>query len=308
MSEPSALDRLRALQAREAAQAAGPVPTRPRAGGWLGGIALAALLGLQLVGKLKFLALFAKLGKFATTAWTMVLMVWAYSLFYGWPFAAGLVLLVLVHELGHGAAAWRVGLRVGAPVFIPFVGAFIALKERPRSTLEDAVIGAGGPLFGTAGALGCIGLSALLPDAGLLLAIGYFGLILNLFNLLPVWGLDGDRMLAPVSARAGIAGVGFLGAAAIAMALHTGHLNPIGLIVVLVAGWQVGRRILRARQALPASALDRMERLLAAARRVPDDGVTPGQRAAAAAVYFGLATGLVILTAHLHDALPDVAF
>jgi Zn-dependent protease len=72
----------------------------------------------------------------------MALSAWAYAFYYGWPFAAGLVLLILIHEIGHGMAAARVGVRVGAPMFVPFVGAFIALRDRPRSTSDEAVIAA----------------------------------------------------------------------------------------------------------------------------------------------------------------------
>ena len=307
MREPSALERLRALEERERrpAQHAATAP-RSRVGGIAGAVGVAALLLLKFAGKLKLVGLVAKLGKFATTGWSMALMAWAYSYFYGWPFAAGLVLLILVHEIGHGIAAARLGLQVGVPVFIPFFGAFIALKEQPRSTFDDAVIGAGGPFFGTAGALACLALFLVVPGAEVLLAVAYFALVINLFNLMPVWNLDGARMLSPVPPHLGAAALGLLAVVFAWMIVVTGHANPIGLLVVLVATWQVGARFVRARRAGPSSTLGRMEAILEASRQVPDDGVTPRQRAIAAGTWLGIALVLVVTAALLHERLPQV--
>ena len=52
-------------------------------------------------------------------------MIWVYMQLWGWQFAVGFVLLLLVHETGHLLVAKKFGLKVGAPVFIPFMGAFI---------------------------------------------------------------------------------------------------------------------------------------------------------------------------------------
>lgn len=64
-----------------------------------------------------------KLGKIFTTGGTMLLSVVAYAFVFGWRYAAGFVLLILCHELGHYLAARQRGLDVGAPTFISFVGA-----------------------------------------------------------------------------------------------------------------------------------------------------------------------------------------
>lgn len=76
------------------------------------------LLGLLAAGKL---------GKVALTGGTMLVSVFAYALLFGWRYAVGFVLLIFVHEMGHFIVARQLGLPVGAPVFIPFVGAWIAL-------------------------------------------------------------------------------------------------------------------------------------------------------------------------------------
>jgi hypothetical protein len=106
------------------------------------------------------------------------------------------VLLLLIHELGHAAAARSAGLRVGAPVLIPFVGAYVSLSGRRRSAGADAFIAAGGPAAGAAGSLIALGIAALLGPgraAESLRALAGLGALLNLLNLFPVPGLDGGR-------------------------------------------------------------------------------------------------------------------
>ena len=70
----------------------------------------------------------------------------------GWPFALGFVLLILVHEIGHGVEIKRAGLQAGYPLFIPFFGALISLRGQPRSPVEEARIAFAGPLWGGAAA------------------------------------------------------------------------------------------------------------------------------------------------------------
>ncbi|HEX7839358.1 MAG TPA: site-2 protease family protein, partial [Kofleriaceae bacterium] len=201
---PSALDRLQAID-RLPPSAGPPSPAKKR--GVIASVLVAIALVLAklkgavfvLLTKGKLLLGLLQLGKVGATAWTMVLVAAIYSRYYGAGFAIGLVVLTLIHELGHGAAARRMGLPVGAPVFIPFFGAMIALRTRPRSAWEDFVIGAGGPIAGSAG--GALCLIGSFAGAGLLFAVGYFALVMNLFNLMNVWQLDGARMCAPVRRR-----------------------------------------------------------------------------------------------------------
>src|SRR2546426_3940883 len=106
-----------------------------------------ANLKFVLLPLLKFLPILLKSGG------TMLLMIWVYTQIWGWQFALGFVLLLLVHESGHLLVAKKFGLKVGAPVFIPFMGAFIALKEAPRNAWMEACVGIGGPSLGIFGAL-----------------------------------------------------------------------------------------------------------------------------------------------------------
>src|SRR6478672_11156661 len=98
------------------------------------------------------LAKAAKLGKLFLTSGTMLLSVFAYSWVFGWPYAVGFVALILVHEMGHFVAARKRGLDVGAPTFIPFVGAWIQLKEMPHDAETEAYIGISGPIAGSVAA------------------------------------------------------------------------------------------------------------------------------------------------------------
>jgi Zn-dependent protease len=153
------------------------------------------------MGKL-LVALFAagKLGKLLTTGGTMLLSMLAYSLVYGWRYAVGFVLLIFFHEMGHYLAARQRGLNVGVPTFIPFVGAWIQLKEMPHDVETEAYVGFAGPLAGTIAALACYWL-ARETGSGLLLALSYSGFMLNLFNLIPISPLDGGRITAIISPK-----------------------------------------------------------------------------------------------------------
>ena len=151
-----------------------------------------AKLKFVLLPLLKFLPLLLKSGG------TMLLMIWVYTQIWGWQFALGFVLLLLVHETGHLLVAKKFGLKVGAPVFIPFMGAFIALKEAPRNAWMEACVGIGGPMLGSLGALVCNFLGEVFA-APLFIALAWFGYFLNLFNLTPVGMLDGGRIVTALS-------------------------------------------------------------------------------------------------------------
>lgn len=179
------------------------------------------LLGLKYLAGLKFLLPMLKTGG------TMILSVWAYAMLWGWRFAAGFVMLILVHECGHLVAARWCGLKVGAPVFIPFMGALIALKEAPRNAWIEAVVGIGGPILGSLGALACEGIF-LMTGNPLYRALAYTGFMLNLFNLTPVGFLDGGRIVAALSPWIWL--LGFL----ILAGLTWLHFNLLLLIILVL--------------------------------------------------------------------------
>jgi Zn-dependent protease len=152
-----------------------------------------------------------KAGKILGAVGSMAVSVVAYSLVFGWRYAAGFVALIFVHEMGHYLAARQKGLAVGLPTFIPFVGAWIALKDTPMDAEVEAYIGIAGPAAGTAGALVCYFLAREYHD-GLLLALSYAGFFLNLFNLIPLSPFDGGRIVAILSPRLWFFGVPILAA------------------------------------------------------------------------------------------------
>ena len=151
------------------------------------------------MGKLLILLFSAgKLGKMLTTGGTMIISIVAYSWIFGWPYAVGFVLLIFCHEMGHYLAAKQRGLNVGAPTFIPFVGAWIELKDQPLNVETEAYVGFAGPIVGSVAALACFVL-AREYNSQLLLALAYSGFMLNLFNLIPISPLDGGRITAIIS-------------------------------------------------------------------------------------------------------------
>src|SRR2546430_9811193 len=150
----------------------------------LGPIAVVGIVIAKFFAKLKFvlLPLLKFLPILLKSGGTMLLMIWVYTQFWGWPFAVGFVILLLVHESGHLLVAKKFGLKVGAPVFIPFMGAFIALKEAPRNAWMEACVGIGGPMLGSFGALVCNVLGEMFDAPGFF-SLALFGYFLYLFNL-----------------------------------------------------------------------------------------------------------------------------
>ncbi len=174
----------------------------------------------------------AKLGKIALTGGTMLISVVVYAWVFGWKYAVGFVALLFVHEMGHYIAARRRGLPVGAPTFIPFVGAWIELKQMPHDAETEAYVGLGGPLLGTVGALVCY-FWARDSGAPWLLAVAYAGFFLNLFNMIPLSPFDGGRITAVLSPRIWLLGVPVLGA------LFYWRPSPMLLLMALIAAPQV---------------------------------------------------------------------
>lgn len=182
---------------------------------------------LLLLGGLKF-------GKLLTTGGTMLLSLGVYALIYGWRYAAGFVALIFVHEMGHYVAARQRGLDVGLPTFIPFLGAWVELKDLPHDAETEAYVGMGGPLLGTVGALLCYFIARGQGSEGdWLLAVAYAGFFINLFNLIPLSPLDGGRITAVLSPRIWLLGVPVLGA------MFFWSYSPILILVALLAAPQV---------------------------------------------------------------------
>ena len=186
------------------------------------------MAGLIAIAKFKFL-IFGAL----KTGLSMFLMIGVYAMFFGWVFAAGLVLLIFVHEMGHIIAAKWLGLPVSAPLFIPFIGAAIIMKQNPRDAWTEALMAYGGPFAGCIGSWICWAI-ALQTGEGWMMAVASASFLLNLFNMIPVPPLDGGRICAAVSPWFWIIGLGLLGLSVIYF--HAWN-SIIIIVIVLFAAW-----------------------------------------------------------------------
>ena len=164
-------------------------PKREATSWWKRGGGAIVTVGLLLIGKLKFLVL--GLTK-ASTFFSMFAFFGVYWSLYGWPLAAGLAISIYIHEMGHVAMLRQLGIAAGAPLFIPGVGAMVMLKQHVTDPVTDAKIGLAGPVWGLGAALAALGVYAA-TDIKIWLAIAHLTAFVNLFNLIPIWQLDGSR-------------------------------------------------------------------------------------------------------------------
>src|ERR671936_1403551 len=243
------------------------------------GAGLAALGALiaKAGSQLKFLLLLLPKAKLFATAGSMLVSVAAYALLWGWQFGLGFVLLLLVHELGHAIQLRREGMKATAPVFIPFLGAYIGMKEMPKNAAVEARVGLAGPVLGSIGCLVPLALYGLTGN-NLFRALAFIGFFLNLFNLLPIVPLDGGGAMAAISPLVSLAGFARL------LAGPDIFPNPIIILIVLFAGLEGWRRF-KARKSPEQQEYHRVSR---------------GTRIGVAAVYIGLALLLVVGMHYTH--------
>lgn len=255
-----------------------PAPQKRRRGGLIGTL-IAALVFLAT--KLKFILGALKGIKFLGTGLSALVSVGAYALAFGWQFGVGLVVLLFVHEMGHVVALRRYGVKASAPIFIPFLGAFIGMKQLPRNAVMEAVVGLGGPVLGSLGALAAWGLY-IAYDHPIFLVMTYIGIFLNLFNLVPILPLDGGRIVGALSRWFWI--IGFLGLVGLLFLWP----SPIMILILIIGAPEVWHRF---------------------REHGTEEGEvyyeTPlSQRVAVGAVYFGL---ILVLGAALYELGPVLA-
>jgi Peptidase family M50 len=193
-----------------------------------------AAVGL-LFWKFKAVALAVFKFKLFTVAGSMLVSLAAWTLLYPWQVALGFVLLIFVHEMGHVLEARRQGLPVSAPLFVPFLGAFITMKEMPPNVWREAQVALAGPIIGSLGAA-AVWLAAEALDSEVLMVIAYIGFFINLFNLLPIVPLDGGRAAAAIHP-----GLWLVGLAALAVMVFLSP-NPILILILVIGGLQLWSR------------------------------------------------------------------
>jgi Zn-dependent protease len=227
---------------------------------WAPIAAIGAFIAKFGVAILKFKFLFGLFISFGLYVW-----------YGGLWFGVGLIGLIFVHEMGHWLEAKRQGLPVTAPLFIPFLGASIFLKEHPANAWREAQLALAGPLLGSLGAL-AVYAAGVAEDSNRLKAIAFLGFFINLFNLLPVVPLDGGRIVAAIHPA-----IWLLGLLAL-LALVVYRPNGILVLILVFAAMELWQRWQR--------------------RRFAGDSryyaVRPWQRIVAAGSYFGLAALLVL--------------
>lgn len=206
----------------------GRPPLRKRLGGLLAPVVALAV-------KAKALLLLLGNFKLAVTFGSMAVSVLAYGLLFGYTFALGFVVLLLLHEMGHVVQLRREGIKASAPVFIPFLGAMIASKSLGKDAAAEARVGLAGPVAGSIATLVPLGIW-LATGSEFWRALAYLGFFLNLFNLMPVVPLDGGRAMAALSPAVWIAGLVGL------VALAIFYPSPIIVLILLFGGYESYRR------------------------------------------------------------------
>lgn len=250
-------------------------PIKPRSGiGDLARKLVAPIVGLGFL-LVKFGGLLLKL-KVVTTGATMLVSIGAYAWIWGLPFAIGFVLLIFVHELGHVIELRRQGVPASAPLFIPFLGAVIGMKELPDDAWKEARVALAGPILGSLGAAACW-IAGAATDSDLLVALAFTGFFLNLFNMIPIVPLDGGR--AAGALHPAIWFVGLL----MMVGLVVVYPNPLLVVIVVLGG------------------LDLWSRWRARGEAGDYYRLTVGQRVSVAVVYLGLvaALGLAMSATHI---------
>ncbi len=225
-----------------------------------------------------------KAGKILVSVGSMLLSLIVYGSIFGWRYSAGFIALLFLHEMGHYIVARQSGLNVGLPAFIPFVGAWIELKDQPMNVETEANVAFAGPFVGSLGAF-AIYFLARQNDSALLLAIAYSGFFLNLFNLLPMSPLDGGRITAILSPRVWLLGVPCL------IALMIYRPSPMLIVIAILAI----PHVMKAWKYDPKAPENQ------AYYSVPLE-----TKIEYAVVYLGLAALLAVMTYDVHDMLEHV--
>jgi len=220
----------------------------------------------------------------------MLISIGFYAMLFGWRFAVGFILLLFIHETGHLIAARMVGLKVSLPVFIPFMGAMILLKDAPPNAWIESIVGIGGPLLGSLGALLVAGLYFVTGNQ-LFLVLGYVGFFLNLFNLIPIVPLDGGRIVSAISPRLWLVGLIIIVPYLIIRSASGGFINSgVSFIILFIVLSSLPRVLAVFRRRTPA-----LMRYFEC---------TPAQRWTMAILYFSLMASLYLGMGYIKSLLP----
>ena len=130
----------------------------------------------------------------------------AATYFYGIQYGVALILSVMIHEFGHVAAYRVCGHSDARFRLVPLMGGVAISSSLPATQMKDFFITLMGPGISVAPMVLAYAVSAVLWDSApetayFLYVFGTVTAILNLFNLLPFWPLDGGRCLRVLAYR-----------------------------------------------------------------------------------------------------------
>jgi Zn-dependent protease len=258
-----------------------PPAWHARARRLLGPFAVLLIFAVKWVAKLKLL-LFAlpKIG-FLKVALLGATNLWFYALFWGWQIAAWVIVLLLVHEIGHAIAYKSFGLGVARIGFVPFLGAYAMSKTAPESAWVNALCALAGPFVGGVGC-GVLWWYGHQSGSDLMSAAATLGFLLNLFNMVPVVPFDGGVAAGAIHPYVWFVGIFGLTVAALRFP------NVILFLFLGIALWQAYGLLKRYRAGDEATL--RFYR-----------SVTPRQRIVIAVLYFGIAA---LLAGGFFEAAP----
>lgn len=231
--------------------------------------------------------------KFASVLVSMLVSIAAYTLLWGWEFAVGFVLLLLIHEYGHVLQLRREGVRATKPLFIPFLGAVIGMREMPKNAVAEAKVGLAGPAAGTAASLVVLGIYGA-TGAEFWRALAYTGFVLQLFNLAPVLPLDGGRAMAALSTRLWL--LGWLGmvVAVVIVTVDAGAGQAFILYLIALLG---GKELLHRWKARRTAASQAYHQVAVRARLL----------IGLAYLVLLLGTGTATVSLYLHETVNDAS-
>jgi Zn-dependent protease len=273
------------IEQREAARRGSAEGVKKRKGlaGIGGAIAAAVAWLLKLKGFLFLL-------KFGWAGISALISIAIYAIFFGWPFAIGIVALLFIHEMGHALVMKLKGIPMGAMIFVPMLGAAVTMRQAPRNARDEAEVGIAGPLAGAIASSVCLAIAEMHASGGIYsiwAPLAYFGFFINLFNLIPIVPFDGGRVLAAIDKRVWI--IGFV--ALLAFQIWTwiqGNFSPWLLLFVIMAAAQLWTR--------------------GGAPTTPQAkayyAVPVGTRIILSVLYFGLAAVLVLGMSIAHSIMP----
>ena len=173
--------------------------------------------------------------KILVTGASMLVSIAAYAWLWGLPFAIGFVVLIFIHELGHVIELRRQGVPASAPLFIPFLGAVIGMKELPDDAWKEAQVALAGPILGSVGAA-AFWIAGEAADSDLLVGLAFVGFFLNLFNLIPIVPLDGGRAVGALHPALWFVGLVMM------VGLVVLNRNPLLFLIVILGGLDLWRR------------------------------------------------------------------